>query len=369
MRPDEYHARLTPLEWLEKAWNLPIKEAARRLYGLTTAIPRDVLAIHRHQSIARKRGKSLHLVVLSGNLGDIVAAEPTLHKIKKSDDYVVWLSRYSYTGLLDFNPNVDAVLPVDSITETLILRRLLSHLRWTYLYVDGAVCSKFGFPVKNPNPAGVDDSNFYFRGTLADVYCLIGSGEKANAQPIVYPDPSFDAQAFLSEIFENPEKPLLLLHITSDEAIRGWSTEPAQQTAEWVLAHSEFNIVELGLEPLLRKSSRTHLLRGGLPLSRQLALFRTAKIFIGVDSGFLHVANAMRVDSVVLLGHYRKFTNYLPCLPNDGDVVIRGAKHSTTIGSEEVIRALGAIMARQGTAPLTDSHDAANAAWTGRVAV
>jgi heptosyltransferase-3 len=47
-------------------------------------------------------------------------------------------------------------------------------------------------------------------------------------------------------------------------------------------------------------------------LKAYAALIANAALFVGVDSGFAHVANALRVRGVIILGAYRKFPNYFP---------------------------------------------------------
>jgi len=340
MRLNEEPVALSAREWLNRALKLPLRQILDRLFTLAVSIPRSLKRIGELRRAPRAEGKTLHFVILTERLGDIVAAEPTLRKIKKPDEFLVWLSRPPFTGVVAFNPNVDAVLPVSSYVETLALRRLVKNARWTNLHVDGNLCNIFGVRIDNPTTAGINTINYYFYGPLADVYSLIATGEKAAETPKIHPDPSFDARAFLSRVFERPERPLLILHPASDEAARSWTAEATLETARWLLDATDVNILEVGLNPLLTSSPRTHSLGGSLPLARQFALFAIARMFVGVDSGFAHVANAARIESILLLGAYRNFPKYLPVRPGPVDIVLRSADQVRAIASSEVVGAL-----------------------------
>ena len=51
---------------------------------------------------------------------------------------------------------------------------------------------------------------------------------------------------------------------------------------------------------------------GKLSLIETAEVINRAQIFIGIDSGPAHMANAMKVKSIILLGKYREITNYMP---------------------------------------------------------
>jgi len=346
MRVYEDPTTLNFFQWIRRGLNLPFREIFNRAKNFCTSLPHNALKIIRYRYKAFTDDKIIHFIILTDRLGDILAAEPSLECIKKPNDYIIWLPRPRFVELLKFNPLVDAVVPVSSYTETLILRHLFPKARWTNLQIDGALCNIFGIRVNNAVHSDINVNNYYDHGSLADVYSLIGIGKPASRRPMLYPDPDFDPAAFLAKIFLAPTKPLLIFHPVSDEAARSWLPEKAKATANWLIQNTDFNIIEVGLTPFLESSSRISLLRGTLPLSQQITLFPKAKIFIGVDSGFAHVANAARTPSILLIGAYRHFQNHLPWKLGETDIVIRATGQVNEISVPDVIGALEQLIAK-----------------------
>jgi heptosyltransferase III len=48
-------------------------------------------------------------------------------------------------------------------------------------------------------------------------------------------------------------------------------------------------------------------------------VIRRAAVFVGVDSGPAHLANAVGTYGIILLGHYRAYTRYMPYSGAYGD--------------------------------------------------
>ncbi|OYV33524.1 MAG: hypothetical protein B7Z80_23825 [Rhodospirillales bacterium 20-64-7] len=175
---------------------------------------------------------------------------------------------------------------------------------------------------------------------MADVFSLIGTNHIANARPTIYPDHDFDANDFLSKKFSYPKRPLLLLHFTSDEKCRSWPAAKAKALVEWILLNTNMNVLEFGLTPLLNESDRIYLPRSHLHLAQQMALIKIGNFFVGVDSGFSHLANAFGVPSIFLIGIYRDFSTHLPWHLSDQDRVLRSDRDAYNIPLDDVERAV-----------------------------
>ena len=320
--------------------NLPVREVVVRVLGFLRSTPANFVRLRRQQNRAIAQNKKIHFIVLTGRFGDILAAEPAIRKLKREGDYIVWLVRPSYADVLSFNPNIDAIIAVTSDMEAMILRYFYKKMRWSNLTIDRQLCNIFGIRVSNPSALGIDATNFYRFGSLADVRSLIATGEKSGEIPRLYPDPSFDAGAFLGVIFSAKDAPLLVFHPASDEFARSWEVDKAQRFADWVLENTDCNILEVGLKPYLRGGARTYLLRGELPLSWQLAVVKKARLFVGVDSGFSHVANAAAVNSILLIGKYLGFADHLPWQIKPQDIVIRSDGQAHEIPVSDVTKAV-----------------------------
>ena len=345
--------RLSLKQWLGKALRLPLRESCRRIARLMLGTPLNIIRIAHLRRLARRSGKRLHLLILTDRLGDIIAAEPAARALREPDELVVWLLRDRFTGALAFaRPVVDAVVPVGSYTETIVLRRLFAGSRISFLQLDQSQCNMFGFLCVNPNPAALSVFNFYDnQRALCDVYALVGSGKPAADRPKLWPDPAFDPQPFLSTLFAEPGRPLLLLHAMSDETVRSWTAERARELAGLLLAHTQSNVLELGLTPVLEEGPRVQCLRNRLELAQQFAIFPAAQLFIGVDSGFAHVANASGVPCIFLLGAYRGFDGYLPWRLRPGDRVIRTAEQVHTVEASAVMAEAASMLGAAASCP------------------
>lgn len=343
-RPED-PSKLSLIQWLKRAASLPIRESARRVFVLLASFGSNLLRLRRHRQAAEGQKKNLHFIWLSGRLGDIVAAEPTLRRIKRADDYIVWLCRAPYAEILRFNPNVDAIMPISSDAEAMLLRRI-ARARWTCLMIDGCLCNMFGVLIKNPRYPGLNSESFYKFGTLSEIRGLIAYGEKAIERPRLYPDLLFDASSFLKKIFLKAELPLLVFHPASEEYARSWTIEKARGFAAWMKENTNFNIIEVGLNPYLTADARTYLLRAELPLNCQFAIISAANVFVGVDSGFAHVAKAAEIPSVLLIGRYHSFTEHLPWHLDQADIVIRNQRQAHEIDVEEVASAIALMISR-----------------------
>jgi heptosyltransferase-3 len=278
-------------------------------------------------------------------MGDVVAAEPIARALRQgSSDYLVWVIGRAFADLVRFNPNVDDVLEISCLTEWMALDALTPKAAKTRLYVDGLHCSWFGGPaLRNRNPFGIDMDNYYDHGCLLDVFSQLGLGRRLDERPMAWPDPGFDGQAWLAEAGLTDR--FVAFHgggVTHKGRL--WPAERFQAVADWVLANTSLGVLELGLEPVLRPQRRIRRLGADLPLSRQAAVLAQARAFLGCDSGFSHMANALALPSVILLSPYREFRNHMPFSgpwkAGDGVQIIRARGPIEDIQTDTVIAAL-----------------------------
>ncbi|HVY34486.1 MAG TPA: glycosyltransferase family 9 protein, partial [Caulobacteraceae bacterium] len=297
------------------------------------------------QAKARARGQTLRLIVLPERMGDVVAAEPIARALCRNDgDYLVWVIGRPFADLVRHNPNIDDVLEITCLTEWMALDALTPGTAKTRLNVDGVHCSWFGGPaLRNRNPFGIDMDSYFDHGSLLEVFSLLGLGVPLDERPKAWADPTFDAHNWIAEA--GLASGFVAFHCgAAADAGRLWPAERFRAVADWVLANTPFSVLELGLEPVLQPTARTRPLGGALPLSRQTAVLAQAKAFLGGDSGFAHLANALALPSVVLLGQYRHFENQMPFSGpwkrEDGVAIVRTARPIANIETSTVIEAL-----------------------------
>jgi heptosyltransferase-3 len=318
---------------------------ARRAGNMLAALPRSIRGLKALDAQARAQGKTLRLIVLPERMGDVIAAEPIARELRRATgDYLVWVIGRSFADLVRFNPNIDDVLEITCLTEWMALDALTPGVAKTRLYVDGIHCSWFGGPaLRNRNAFGIDMDSYFDHGSLLEVFSLLGLGRRLDERPRAWPDPGFDAQAWLKE--NGLSGGFVAFHCgAAANAGRLWPPERFQAVADWVLANTELAVLEVGLEPVLRTGDRIVRLGGELPLSRQMAVLAQAQAFLGGDSGFAHLANALALPSVILLGRYRHFNNHMPFSgpwkSGEGVAIVRADGPIGQITLEDAVSAL-----------------------------
>ena len=327
---------------------------ARRAGIMLASLPRSIRRLKALDAQARAQGRTLRLIVLPERMGDVIAAEPIVRELRRTyDDYLIWVIGRSFADLVRFNPNIDDVLEITCLTEWMALDALTPGVAKTRLYVDGIHCSWFGGPaLRNRNAFGIDMDSYFDHGSLLEVFSLLGLGRRLDELPGAWPDPDFDAQAWLKE--NGLSGGFVAFHCgAAANAGRLWPPERFQAVADWVLANTDLSVLEVGLEPVLQTSARIVRLGGALPLSRQTAVLAQAEAFLGGDSGFAHLANALELPSVILLGRYRHFKNQTPFSgpwkTGRGVTIMRTDGPIDQIGVEAVISGLkGRIDAAKG---------------------
>jgi heptosyltransferase-3 len=256
--------------------------------------------------------RPLLAIVLVERMGDIVAAEPIVRLARQRypDAWICWIVQAPYRVLPDSYPEVDDVVTVRCLTEWMLLRRLnLFDVVWT-LHTNGTDCPHCCMPLIDPRvPATRDD--YYDHGSLLTVQCLCAGLPKLDESPVLSPPP--DAVAAVDAL-GLPAR-FIVLHGVSSDPLREWSPEKWRELVARLLdADPAIHVVEVGLQPrvVLREDERRHDLCGRLTVLQTAELIRRARLYIGIDSGPAHLANAMRTPGVILLGRFFNFPRYMP---------------------------------------------------------
>src|SRR5206468_5763828 len=121
---------------------------------------------------AQHRGQKLCGILLTEHFGDIVACEPVIPWLKDQhpDDFVVWLTRPAYAGLLKQHPLLDAVEEVGSISVCGAVVRSGVLDRVVDLHLHRKPCTLFGRShMKSWGRPEIDTENYFHHGTLLEV--------------------------------------------------------------------------------------------------------------------------------------------------------------------------------------------------------
>jgi ADP-heptose:LPS heptosyltransferase len=249
------------------------------------------------------------LINLVGQMGDIVACEPIIRYIKKikPNDLIIWLVFPQFYEVLIAHPDLDFIVFVDHLHDSFLLaNQLPENCTYINLNLDALICNKT-FNLVNNNPK-INLSNYYFYGNLLKVFSLAGN------LPVINDEPRFHILPFIKPPTFLPEN-YVVLHCCSTGIFRNWSKESWTSLSN-VLIHSGYNLVEVGLVPVAKPAD--NLLYGYYDLTNNnhiqiiAAIIKNAKFFIGIDSGFAHIANALKINGLVIIGRMVPFINHNP---------------------------------------------------------
>lgn len=133
---------------------------------------------------------------------------------------------------------------------------------------------------------------------------------------------------FLSRVFAT-RRPVLAIHPGGKTQAKRWPVERFSQVAEVAVSRGLANVVVIvgkGEENLARRMQGTMLSRPvvvqGLSLRRVMGLLSGASLFLGNDSGLLHIAAALGLKTIALFGPTSAW-EWHPYREQDGHAVIQ----------------------------------------------
>ena len=246
-------------------------------------------------------------ISLTEHIGDIVAAEPVIQALRKQfpSQRLVWVVNEKYASLVRSHPQINDVLTVTSFTEWILLQKFFPANSLLDLHLHGKICDKYGFYYSKKVLPEINNQNYYHYGNLLNAFSKSASLrlDQANA-PALYlrGEPIHCA------------KPYLVLHTSSNNKFRNATADFWKQLAEVVFKNFPgVDVVEIGLEKKINSDSEHYVDQTGFKsLDRIVELIRGCTMFLGVDSGFAHFANAIEKESLIFIGEYNGFKNYMP---------------------------------------------------------
>jgi heptosyltransferase III len=274
-----------------------------------------LLKMKRLKELKGRHGASgMVAIVMIEHFGDIVACEPVARYARQTypSSRIVWVVRDAYAGLVEHNPAIDSVLTVTCLTEWILLSQQGIFDHTINLHPQNRqcpVCQKL--LVKTTGNLAITPENYYHYGNLLSAFCQSAGIPVLEEEPRVY-IPA-DTVHTVDRI-GLPER-FVTLHCSSNEVSRDWTPEKWRLLARRLMVELQVAVVEVGLKPLLELdagSERYVNLCGSLSLLETTEVIRRARVFIGIDSGPAHLANASGTFGVILLGEYRVFKSYMP---------------------------------------------------------
>ena len=94
----------------------------------------------------------------------------------------------------------------------------------------------------------------------------------------------------------------IALHFFATEERRSWSIEKANLLIKWLLNNTNCTIILLDKSKDLYRESKRIIYCGNMSVEKASQYLAGSDYFIGVDSGFMHLAGALDVHGVALFG-------------------------------------------------------------------
>ena len=275
------------------------------VFGIFVSDPKMFLSFLRNLILLQRQRKNI-VVSLTEHIGDLVAAEPISRHVKEAnkDKKIIWVVHKKYVQLIRNNPFIDDLITVTCFSEWILLRKLTFGRHWVDLHLDRKVCDKHQLLYKREIPIDINNYNYYEKGNL--LFCFSRSAG-LNIDSSIAPKLYFQKKrrrSFLS----------IVVHSSSNHSKRKWTKEGWNETANYIVSRfSNVKIIEIGFESMIDIQSSPYInYCGQKELSDIAELIENCSLFIGVDSGFAHFANAMEKESLILIGTYNGFKNYMP---------------------------------------------------------
>lgn len=249
------------------------------------------------------------------SLGDVIACEPISRYLKENFKKckIIWVVRKIYAEAISFNPNIDELIYVDSLFDAdKVCLNLLNDKKTILVdtHFNGRISSKKGSIHVNPVNPAIHDSNYFSFNGILSAFSLIAGLPALKMPPVFWLEPNIEA--LLSKKISS-EKKYIVVHTKPSEETKEWPLKKWKNVIE-KLIDLDYTIIEVGQENTLKLSNSSFISASDMRCSLQenAAIIKNAKLFIGIDSCFAHVANCFDVPSVILLGAYKAFAKHTP---------------------------------------------------------
>ena len=252
-------------------------------------------------------------IILSEQMGDIIACEPIVREVRNRhpNDYIIWVVREAYVELVRHHPDLDGFLIEKCPGERV---RLLNSGIYDVVYNLHISHRKCKYCPEDPvNPTadaiGLNFDNYYDRGDLLYIF------SQAAGLPALTADPQMHIPDTVRQRVDSLNLPGngIVIHCQSSHIMRDWPAQHWNRLVRWLTDTYPYLVVEVGLTPTITEEHpQFRSLCGQLSLLETAEVIRQARLFIGIDSGPAHMANAMHTEGIILLGKLFDFVDYLP---------------------------------------------------------
>ena len=248
-------------------------------------------------------------ILLAEHLGDIVASEPIINalhqKFKHAEIY--WIVKPVFAPILIKHPGLSKVILETNILFSILLSRKNAFTEFYNLHLNDLRRDPyFGTKLMNPIAEEIDLTihNYYTSSNLLGNFSRLCRLNLDRTAPSI-----FVGQPQINLPFEGN---YWVLHRKSTDINREWPDKNWIQLLDLLNMEYGINVVEIGTNDPLVYSSKSFLnLVGETTIEETCMLIKSARFFLGIDSGPTHIANAFKIPALILCGHFANFKKYM----------------------------------------------------------
>jgi heptosyltransferase III len=250
-------------------------------------------------------------IFLIEHLGDIVACEPVARFLRREhpDAYLVWCVRPPYADLVRNHPALTACIQVHclSVKKYLVRSGLFTSV------IDLHFPERFCALCRTKAPAGVQTEitlgNFYQFGNILQSFSRYAGLPELNEPPQLW---LLSAPEILPHYSLTSHR-YIVFHCSSNTPDKEWESNHWNTLARFITDNFQITVVEIGSVSLIHSLTDKYCNAcGTTSLAESAELIRSAALFIGIDSGPAHIANALSTPGIILMGSYLNFKRYNP---------------------------------------------------------
>ena len=230
-----------------------------------------IIVVATKKNVMVKKDNPRILVIRDGAAGDVLLTTPIVKELKRKlpGSYVTFMTKYP--EILQNNPYVDEIIRFEPKDGVDVVFNLMYEL-----YPDIPIIDAYGkitqLSIKSPN------IEFYL------------SPEEIN-----------ELDRRMKTLSIGYSKGLAVIHPMSGNRIKRWNGDRYQAVSDYIRSR-RLNVVTVGSPMDCVELKGAINLIGKLSLRQSGALISRAKLFVGLDSFPMHVANAFGIPSVILFG-------------------------------------------------------------------
>lgn len=267
-----------------------------------------------HSRVIRQQFSSRYseiiLINLTEHMGDVVATEPVARHLRRENPraFIIWCVNQKFHELVKYNKDLDKVITVTCIAEWILLKKFVAPMIKIYdLHLDGRSCGNYKLTNKNKNKTGITIFNYLQFGNLLQVF-----SKTAGLEQVADLTPQFHFSGNKNDEVVFPFNHIVF-HTLANDTERNWNTDQWNALLNRILEkYPAIHVVEIGLQPVISNNSpRYHNLTSKYNLQQVAHIIKRSKLFIGIESGFGHFANALGTNSLIMIGYYQHYKNYM----------------------------------------------------------